>query len=280
MARSLGLGPAADLLAGHGRPGPAGHPRRQPARRARDPGRVRRVRDPALPDLHHRDLHRVPQLPDLDGRAALSLVLVVLEPGRAHRRGRVAWRRPGRRGPPRWRPGRRSATRSAGPPRSRSPAARRWWPSPSASRSARSSRCMTKAGGASLPGAASVGCALAAHRRLQRAGRAHRDGRRAAGRRAVAPAPEPTGRALREELVPHPRAARDRGRAGARLLHRALRVRHPLREPGAPHRRLLAHVLPARPGGGAGLAGPVAGRASRRWPARSARPRLEVLRAG
>ena len=44
------------VLADHRGAGPAGHPRRVPPRRARAPRRVRRVRDPRLPDLHDRDL--------------------------------------------------------------------------------------------------------------------------------------------------------------------------------------------------------------------------------
>ena len=59
-AHSLGVGPVAHLLAGH----PAAHPHRRARRlragRADGDLRIRRVRDPALPDLHHRDLHRVP----------------------------------------------------------------------------------------------------------------------------------------------------------------------------------------------------------------------------
>ena len=53
-----GLGPRPHLRPDHARPGQGGHPRRLPAGRPCPAGRVRCVRDPRLPDLHHRDLHR------------------------------------------------------------------------------------------------------------------------------------------------------------------------------------------------------------------------------
>ena len=59
VARSLGLGPGQDLRPDHPRPGQGRHRRWLPAGRAGPAGRVRRVRDRRLPDLHHRDLHRV-----------------------------------------------------------------------------------------------------------------------------------------------------------------------------------------------------------------------------
>ena len=59
IARSLGVEPAHDLLPRSPSARPAGDPRRLPARGPRHPGRVRRLRDPRLPDLHDRDLHRV-----------------------------------------------------------------------------------------------------------------------------------------------------------------------------------------------------------------------------
>ena len=67
VARSLGVGRLAYLLPGHARPGARRDPRRLPARRAGHARRVRRVRDPRLPDLHDRDLHRVPHGFDLLG---------------------------------------------------------------------------------------------------------------------------------------------------------------------------------------------------------------------
>ena len=54
-----GPGPVADVLAGDSGPGPAGHPRWRGAGRPGGAGRVRGLRDPRLPDPHHRDLHRV-----------------------------------------------------------------------------------------------------------------------------------------------------------------------------------------------------------------------------
>ena len=45
------------LLAHHRRPGPRRHPGRMPARHPGPARRVRRLRDPRLPDLHDRDLH-------------------------------------------------------------------------------------------------------------------------------------------------------------------------------------------------------------------------------
>ena len=76
VARSLGVGRVAHVRAGHARPGPRRDPRRLPAGRAGPAGRVRRVRDPRLPDVHHRDLHRVPRSFNLPAACALSLVLV------------------------------------------------------------------------------------------------------------------------------------------------------------------------------------------------------------
>ena len=68
VARSLGTGRVTDLLSDHGAPGAGRDPRRLPARGAGHAGRVRRVRDPRLPDVHHRDLHRVLDLVQPAGR--------------------------------------------------------------------------------------------------------------------------------------------------------------------------------------------------------------------
>ena len=76
----------ADVLADHARPGPRGDPRRLPARRARAAGRVRRVRDPRLPDVHDRDLHRVQRLLQRpDGLRAVARARAA-QPARALRR--------------------------------------------------------------------------------------------------------------------------------------------------------------------------------------------------
>ena len=97
VARSLGVGRLRDLRADHPGPGPRRHPRRLPAGRAGAAGRVRRVRDAGLPDLHHRDLHRVQRCrSSVPAACALSLVLVVLSllvlagEGLARGRGRAA----------------------------------------------------------------------------------------------------------------------------------------------------------------------------------------------
>ena len=66
------------LLAHHRRPGPPGHPRWLPTRRAGRPRGVRSVRDPRVPDVHDRNLLRVQIGFDTNSACALSIVLVLL----------------------------------------------------------------------------------------------------------------------------------------------------------------------------------------------------------
>ena len=79
VARGLGLGRLRTFWQRDAPPDPAGARRRLAARRADPARRVRHVRDPRLPDLHDRDLHRVPASATRTRiGCALSLVLVVL----------------------------------------------------------------------------------------------------------------------------------------------------------------------------------------------------------
>ncbi len=81
--------PPGHLRAGDPAPRPHGGDRRQRARRAHRHLRVRRLRDPALPDLHHRDLHRVP-VRLTGGRRPLDPPRHAGPPGARHRRARPA----------------------------------------------------------------------------------------------------------------------------------------------------------------------------------------------
>ena len=124
VARSLGVGPAAHLRPDHPGPGPRRHPGRLPAGRAGAAGRVRRVRDARLPDLHHRDLHRVQPVVQRARR-----LRAVPGPGRAQPAGA------GRRGPgPRPRPdgpvGRRGTAGQPAAAAGPGDLARRWPRSP------------------------------------------------------------------------------------------------------------------------------------------------------
>ena len=127
VARSLGLGPMADLRPGHPAPGPARPHRRMPGRVPGPAGRVRRLRDRALPHLHHHHLRRA------ECRRPGRRVGPVDRAG-AHRPGRPR-RRGGREHPGPAQPGRRAGGPGAGPaPAARTAAGwrpcwawRRWW---------------------------------------------------------------------------------------------------------------------------------------------------------
>ena len=87
-ARSLGCGPRGDLPAGDPAPDPAGPARRLPGGGAGPAGRVRGLRDPALPDLHHHDLRRgagglqlAGRLRPVAGAGALGLLVIIGEAG-------------------------------------------------------------------------------------------------------------------------------------------------------------------------------------------------------
>ena len=121
-----------DLLPHHARPGEGRHPRRLPARGHGHAGRVRRVRDPRLPDLHDRDLHRV-----------LGVV-------RRRRRLR-ALARAGRAGPARRsRPRRSAARRRPGQPARPDGAAGQPPPPAGSVDRARAARCWLPPGGLAL----------------------------------------------------------------------------------------------------------------------------------
>ena len=91
--------PAAHLLPDHPAAGPGGHPRRLSPRGPGHVGRVRGVRDPRLPDLHHRDLHRVPGVVQSGGQLCPGARAGGPGPGGARGRGHDAGQGAGR--PPR-----------------------------------------------------------------------------------------------------------------------------------------------------------------------------------
>ena len=68
----------AHLHPDHAGSGQGRHPRRLPAGGPGAARRVRRLRDPRLPDLHHRDLHRARAADQVPVACALSLVLVAI----------------------------------------------------------------------------------------------------------------------------------------------------------------------------------------------------------
>ena len=115
VGRSLGLGPPPDLRPGDAAPGPPGPTRGVPAGGPGPAGRVRGLRDPQVPDLHHRDLHRVPGgLRHAGGVGALAGPGGA-QPARARRRGAArAGGRTSRSGPQS--PGGHPPTAWAGPP--------------------------------------------------------------------------------------------------------------------------------------------------------------------
>ncbi len=98
-------GPAEDLLARHGRSGSDRHPRRLRARDHDHARRVRRVRDPRLPDVHDRDLHRVLAVVRHPGRVRAFPRPRRARPRRARRRRRTPPSRPGQPGKPHRRSG-------------------------------------------------------------------------------------------------------------------------------------------------------------------------------
>ena len=255
-----------DVLADHARPGPRGDPRRLPARRARDPRRVRRVRDPRLPDLHDRDLHRVQRLVQrAHGLRALARARA-RQPGRpvgerlARGRGRVSS------GPAR--PARRPS--AAARTRDSSQCSRASWRSSALALGVpvgASVYWMFEGGHALLDGRLAPGRGLA-HRSLQRARRRARDSWRCRWR-CSRPSPGRVYAAARAHHLPRARDARPRDRARALLLHRALRRRVPLPERTAAGARLRDPVLPARARRRAAPRSRRRRSASRRSPARS-----------
>ncbi len=167
-------GTVADVPEGHAAPDPPGGARRLPARDARAAGRVRRLRNRPVPDVHGRDLHRV-QARLRHGRGVRA---VARARGPEHRRARR--RAVARRvaGAPRdlapARAGRHRASRSGASRCRRSPA---WAPSSrsrSACRWARSSTGCAR--GSSTHAAVGLDRLRGrAHGRLQRRGGRARD---------------------------------------------------------------------------------------------------------
>ena len=85
---------AADVLQRHAVPDPACAARRDAARGADPAGRVRHLRDPALPDVHDADLHRVPaRLLDDRRLRALARARPARADGAPRRGGRARARR-------------------------------------------------------------------------------------------------------------------------------------------------------------------------------------------
>ena len=259
-------GPVAGVLEGHAAPDLAGGAGRLPARDARAAGRVRGVRNRPVPDVHGGDLHRVQARLRHGGR-----VRAVARAGRAERRG-------ARRGAvarrPRATPGAPGRARGGSPPGSRWGASRRrcWrdW-------RARRPGARGADGLARLLDApreldhAAVGFDPRrgrTHGRVQRRRRRARDGAGGAGERARDPPPQPRHAADRAAGLPPDGAPRPGGRARARGLLGALRVRavperaradRRLRDPvpaaGGGRRALGDGAGPAAPGGGGTLAG-------------------------
>ena len=270
-ARGLGLGAVRDLLPGHAGRVPRRHPRRLPDRRARAAGGVRRVRDPALPDVHHRDLHRVQVGFDPPAACGLSLVLVLLgllvlsgggfAPGRTRARTARAARRRGV--PP--------ASRSAAAPPARFTALLALW---ARARSAdRHARLLAVRGSSSTLPAAGIASAALAHRALQRAAAAAVATALALPVALLAVRQRRTTTVLLERstyIVQALPGRRDRARA--RVLRGALRAL-PLPDPGAADRGLRDPVLPARARRGEGVGRARADRARRRGPVARAQRR-------
>ena len=194
------------------------------------PRRVRRLRDPRLPDLHDRDLHRVQIAFSVPAACALSLVLVRLEP-----------RRPGRRGPCR---GRARVSRSGPMAQRAAAAAARPGQVPGAGRASRWSACWRWAcpsapastglfarRGHSVAGVSLLRAAM--HTAVYSGARprlatVHGPARRAAGAAASADA---VTAAARAQHLPRARDARGRDRVRALVLHRAVRGRLPATRP-------------------------------------------------
>ena len=257
-----GAGPGSraprDVLEGHRRPGPAGHPRRRRPGRPGLPGRVRRLRDPGLPHADDGGVHRVHRRLQHRGRLRL-----LGHPGRARSDPAPAGR------------GRHEA-RGAAPASGRAPR-RAAAPAPRARHPSRAGRCRRRGrAGAGRPGGRHH-LADGRGRHLDRAQRVHlgrhahhvrlrgrrRPGghrRRAAHRAAVGALPGPAHPAARAHFHADPGRARHRDRAERDLRDRALPRRALVPDDATAHRRLRRHVLPHGGGLGAGRRRPGPGR--------------------
>ena len=264
VARQLGGRARPHVLADHRGAGPAGHPRRVPPRRARAPRRVRRVRDPRLPDLHDRDL--------LGVRGGVQRTSGLRALTRA--------RRPEPRGGGRREHGPRTRERDQHRPARRAPVS----PAPAGPGDPPGARRLRAAGRARARGAVGRRRLLArprgwlhpsvgvprlggvAHGCVRVGGRAARDGARPARRPALPPLPRPRPDGDRAQHLPGARRAGARDRPGAHLRLGALCGGVPLPVQPAVDRRVRAHVLPPRARRRAHLGRPGAGAARGGWP--------------
>ncbi len=245
--------PSAHVLVGDLAPGPPGPARRVPPGGPVPAGRVRRLFDPALPDLHDRDLHRVPDRLQHPGRVRPVPGARRAGPRRA-RRGRpllalgAPGPAPGPRPPPRPRPvgksegggrGRRCRRRGPGPGR---PGVgdlllERLEPT-------------QRVAGRLVPGRRGL-----AHRPLQRRCRRRRHGGGPSRGHPRRPPPGTPGPGPGTGVPARPSPPRPGSGLGLGLFCRALRpFRVPERSPAGG--RLCGDVLPPGTGGGAGLGGP------------------------
>ena len=252
-------GPGAHLLDGHRRPGPPRHPGGVPPGGTGGAGRVRRVRDPGLPDADHRDLQRVP------GRFQRAGCVRAVSDPRAPRGGAPGG---GGLGPG---PGPGITARCGGGAGDASGAAR---PRPpgglrrsgpvgraGAGRPCGLNRLPDRPGRHHHFATGLVGHRHREHLRLRRGGRprGHRGG--AAGRPALGALPPPAGDGPGAVQHGHPGRARARGRPELHLPHRAFPAGTLLPDEPSPGTRLHDHVLPPRRRRRARRRGPVAGRA-------------------
>ncbi len=258
----------ADVLADHDRAGARGDPRRLSARDPRAARRVWRVRDPRLPDLHHRDLHRVQRLVQrADGLRAGARARASQPAGALRREAGARTRADQQVGSARatGRPPATAGTREARGARWLRRARRTRARSPGGRQHLLDARGRPRLSHRRVDPRRSL-----AHRPLQRARRAARHRHGGPGRSACRP-PSGTGlRAARAQHLPGAGDARPRDRAGLLVLHRALRGRIPLSERAAARDRLRGAVLPARARRCEGVGRAGAGPRSRRSPARSA----------
>ena len=220
---------APDLLASDARPGPPGHLGRFGPGGPGGPGRVRGLRDPRVPDVHHRDLQRVPhRLQHPGGLRPLPGAGAARRRG-AGRRGRAA------------RPGPGDAERAAGrTPRPSPPPG----PGPGAGggrlRGPGGPRPRGPAGGDRLlalrvgglhPPVGVARFRRLAHRPLQRLGGPCGHGGRPAGGAAVGPLARPEHHGRRAQHVPGAGHAGSGDRPRPHLLLGERSHRVPLPEP-------------------------------------------------
>jgi iron(III) transport system permease protein len=246
VARSLGAGRAAHLLADHARPGPGGDPRRLPARGAGLLAEYGAFEILGYQTFTTEIFTEFSVSFNIPAASALSLVLVAL--GMLVLAGESAGRvpRPGQPGGPRRAAGHRAHRLG-------------WWAIPAlAAMAALAALALGMPVGSAIywwvsstsapfTGVSILDAALA-HRGLQRerGGRGHARG--AAGRHPRGAPRRAAAQAARAQHLPGDGDARPGDRAGAGLLQRELRGRPVVSDRADARRRVRGHVLPARAG--------------------------------